>query len=192
MGFKGLTINTDGGDEAHIYAEDHAAMFRCIFGNEDMIFPYGELFKTVITGSNSIRVSSGLLCVQGHLGTIPYNDTQSFILQNGSPGATRKDLLVATFETSGLHGIDTFKLEVLTGTTNCTKGNLDAGDLKTQFPLAEITIEGLAASSVRMLNEPIMNMSDLKEYLTNKITYGVAEPLDSFGRDGDIYIKYEG
>lgn len=190
MAFKGLTINTPEDQEAHVYAEDHAAMFKCIIGEENILFPYGDRFKVTITGSNQIRVGSGMLAIQGHIGTTPINDYDDFILQNGSSGVVRQDLLVATFETTGLHGTDEFKLEILTNTTEWATGNLDEGAEKIQMPLAKITMNGLAISNAEQLQTETLSIPDLKRLLDQKVTYGTAEPSASSGNDGDIYVKF--
>lgn len=189
MAFKGLTVNTPEDEEAHIYAEDHAAMFKCIIGSGNILFPYGDRFKVTITGSNQIRVGSGLLAIQGHIGTTPINDYEDFVLQNGTSGVVRYDLLVATFESSGLHGTDDFYLEVLTNTTSYTTGDLDAGASKTQMPLAKIVMNGLAISAVEQLQTETLSIPDLLAKLNSKVTYGTSEPSASLGNDGDIYVK---
>lgn len=193
MGFKGLTVNTVESEEAHIYAEDDAAFFKCIVGDGNLIFPYGERFYVSVMGSNQVRVGSGLLAIQGHIGTVPVNDYEDFVLENGTIGTVRYDYLVATFETNGLHGIDTFKLEILSNQAYnypaYAQGNLDEGAEKVQFPLARIKMNGLAISGVDMLNTETLTMLDLIEKLNGKVRYGTSDPSSSFGEDGDIYVK---
>lgn len=193
MGFKGLTVNTVESEEAHIFAEDDAAFFKCIVGDGNLIFPYGERFYVSVMGSNQIRVGSGLLAIQGHIGTIPVNDYEDFVLANGTIGEVRYDYLVATFETNGLHGVDTFKLEILQNQSYYSpayaQGNLDDGVEKVQFPLARIKMNGLAISGVDMLNDETLTILDLKEKLNSKIRYGTTEPNNNFGDNGDIYVK---
>lgn len=193
MGFKGLTVNTIESDEAHIYAEDDAAFFKCIVGGGNLIFPYGDRFFTEVKGSNQIRVSSGLLAIQGHIGTIPVNDYEDFVLENGTIGTVRYDYLVATFETNGLHGVDTFKLEILSNQSYnypaYAQGDLDSGADKVQFPLARIKMNGLAISGIDMLNDETVTILDLKDKLNSKVRYGTADPNNNFGDNGDIYVK---
>lgn len=193
MGFKGLTVNTVESEEAHIFAEDDAAFFKCIIGDGNLIFPYGDRFNVSVMGSNQIRVGSGLLAIQGHIGTIPVNDYEDFVLENGTIGAVRYDYLVATFETNGLHGIDIFKLEILTDQSYSSpayaRGNLDEGAERIQFPLARIKMNGLAISGVDMLNDETLTILDLKEKLNSKVQYGTTDPSNTLGNDGDIYIK---
>lgn len=192
MGFKGLTVNTVESDEAHIFAEDDAAFFKCIVGDGNLIFPYGDRFKVSVMGSNQIRVGSGLLAIQGHIGTIPVNDYEDFVLANGTIGEVRYDYLVATFETNGLHGVDTFKLEILQNQSYYSpayaQGNLDEGTEKVQFPIARIKINGLAISGADMLNDETLTILDLKDKLDNKVRYGTTLPSDDIGNDGDIFI----
>lgn len=191
MGFKGLTVNTLESEEAHIFAEDDAAFFKCILGTGNMILPYGERFSVSILESNKIKVGSGMLVIQGHVGTIPVNDYEEFVLENGTVGVVRYDYLVATFETNGLHGIDSFQLEILSDQSyqspDYAEGDLDYGATKVQFPLARIKIDGLAVSEAEMLNTETKTIMDLIEELNSKIKYGTEEP--SGGSDGDIYIK---
>lgn len=192
MGFKGLTVNTVESDEAHIFAEDDAAFFKCIVGDGNLIFPYGDRFYVSVMGSNQIRVGSGLLAIQGHIGTIPANDYEDFYLGPGVSGVIRYDYLAATFETTGLHGVDDFKLEILADQSYTypayAQGQLDDGTTKVQFLLARIKMNGLAISGVEMLNTETMTLLDLNEKLNGKVRHGSTVPSDSFGNDGDIYI----
>lgn len=190
MAFKGLTMNTPASDAPHIYAEDQAAFYKCLIGDASFILPYGDKFKTTITGATTIRVSSGALSLQGHLGLIPINDYEDFTLKNGTAGKTRKDLLVATFETTGTHGTDKFYLEVLTNTANYEKGNLEDGALKAQMPLATITMEGLSAKSVTMFDSKVISMSDVK-FQVDGIGNKVDEAIDAAIKRSEVVLETE-
>ena len=74
MGFRGLTINTEAEEAAQIYAENDAAIYQAILGDGDLLLNYGNCFAVDITGSYTVRVNSGLVAVQGHLGIIEVND----------------------------------------------------------------------------------------------------------------------
>lgn len=195
MAFKGLTVNTTETEEAHIFAEDDAAIYKAILGDGDMILPYGEGFAASIQSYNTVRVASGLLAVQGHVGIIESGDYQDITLDNGASGITRIDLIVAQFTTTGMHGTDTFTLEVIKGTDNSgippayTAENLNSNGKLRQFPIAQVTTSGLTITSVTMLNNPVMTMAEMQEVLQKRITFGTENP--SGGENGDIYIKYE-
>ena len=195
MAFKGLTVNTPETEEAHIFAEDDAAIYKAIFGDGDMILPYGENFAVSIQSYNTVRVASGLLAMQGHVGIIESGDYQDITLDNGASGITRIDLIVAQFATTGMHGTDSFTLEVIKGTDNSgtppvyTAENLNSNGKLRQLPIAQVVTSGLTVTTVTMLHAPVMTMAEMQEVLQKRITFGTETP--SGGENGDIYIKYE-
>lgn len=194
MGFKGLTINRPENEAPHVYAENDAAIYQAIVGNADMLLNYGDCCRIDILGYNSIRVNSGLIAVQGHMGIVEIGDSEELILSNGTSGITRNDLVVARFTTTGNHGEDTFQLVVLKGNSNGTDPTYTAEDLNDggkvrEFPIARVTMTGLSITAATILPKVATSMSDLLYALNDRISSGTAEP--SGGKDGDIYIMYE-
>ena len=194
MGFRGLTINTEAEEAAQIYAENDAAIYQAILGDGDLLLNYGNCFAVDITGSYTVRVNSGLVAVQGHLGIIEVNDAQNLTVGNGTSGVTRSDLIVAEFKTTGNHGIDTFTLKVLKGGTDgslpsVTAEDLNSGGMTRQFAIARITVTNLSITEAKVIQTPATCMKDLLRALNERISYGTSAP--SGGKDGDIYIQYE-
>lgn len=193
MAFRGLTINTVESESPHVYAENDAAIYQAILGDGDLLLNYGDNFNVDILSYNTVRVNSGLLSVQGHIGIIEIDDAQDLVLENGTSGVTRHDLIVAEFSTTGNHGIDTFALKVLKGNSNGTLPDVTAEDLNSggkvrQFAIADVTMTNLSITDVTILPTVATNMSDLLYALNERISYGTAEPTG--GKDGDIYIMY--
>ena len=62
MAFKPLTVNTPAGKKAHILAEDDAALYDGIFG-EDCVLKLGEQFASKTISNNVIRVMDGVVAV---------------------------------------------------------------------------------------------------------------------------------
>lgn len=195
MAFKGITVNTKETEEAHIFAEDDAAIYKAILGDGRYGASVWGGLCSFYSELNTVRVASGLLAMQGHVGIIEYGSYQDITLDNGSSGVTRMDLIVAQFTTTGMHGTDTFTLEVIRGTDNSssapgyTAENLNNGGKLRQFPIAKVTTSGLTVTAVEQLNVPVLTMAEMQSILKNRITYGTANP--SGGENGDIYIKYE-
>ena len=194
MGFRGLTINTVETEEPHVFAENDAAIYQAILGDGDMLLNYGDQFRVDVLSYNTVRVNSGLLSVQGHIGIIEIDDDQDLVLENGTSGVTRNDLIVAEFSTSGNHGIDTFALKVLKGNSDGTLPELTAEDLNNggkvrQFAIAKVTMTSLSITDATILPSVVTSMSDLLYALNERISYGTAEPTG--GKDGDIYILYK-
>lgn len=194
MAFRGLTINTPESDIPHFYAENDAAIYQAILGDGDLLLNFGENFRIEVRSYNTIRVHSGLLSVQGHMGVIEIDDSQDLVLENGTSGVLRNDLLVARFSTTGNHGIDTFELKILKGTANgadpaYNMQDLNDGGKVRDFPLARIPMNGLSIANPVMLQTPATCMKDLLHALNERISWGTVPP--SGGKDGDIYIMYE-
>lgn len=72
-GLKPITVNTPTEDEAHIYAEDDAAIYQSLFG-EDGVSSVGQACKATVLSNNKVRVADGVICVGGHFARIPYGD----------------------------------------------------------------------------------------------------------------------
>ena len=63
MGLKGITVNTAAEAEAHIYAEDDAAIYQSILGM-DAVADLGQQCKATVISNNKIRVSDGVVVMQ--------------------------------------------------------------------------------------------------------------------------------
>ena len=141
MGLKGLTLNTPPEEEAHILAEDDAAIYQSIFG-EDGVFAIGDRMKATVINNNQVRVSNGVICVGGHIARTVYGDYSDMTIENGEISKNRNDIITAVFSTTGEKGIDKFKIEVKKGTPGVvaedpelTKENLYEGGKLRELPL---------------------------------------------------------
>lgn len=63
-GLKGITINTDPAAEAHVYAEDDAAIYQSIFGS-DGVLTIGQQCESQVISNNKVRVKDGVIVVGG-------------------------------------------------------------------------------------------------------------------------------
>lgn len=193
MGFRGLTINTPEEAERHVFAENDAAIYQAIFGAGDLLLNYGDNLSVDIISYNTVRVNSGLVAVQGHMGIIETNDDQEIVLENGTSGVTRNDLIVAEFTTTGNHGLDTFTMKVLRGGADgalpqLTVEDLTNGGTTRQFAIAKVTMTGLSITEATVIPTVAGSLSELLYAINDRISYGTSEP--SGGKDGDIYIMY--
>ena len=104
---KGITINTDPAAEAHIYAEDDAAIYQSIVGS-DGVMMIGQQCESQVISNNKVRVKDGVIVVGGHFARIPYGDYIDCEIVNGQSGRNRNDIIIAKFITTGTGGIDTY------------------------------------------------------------------------------------
>lgn len=95
---KGITINTDPAAEAHIYAEDDAAIYQSIVGS-DGVMMIGQQCESQVISNNKVRVKDGVIVVGGHFARIPYGDYIDCEIVNGQSGRNRNDIIIAKFIT---------------------------------------------------------------------------------------------
>lgn len=156
-GLKPLTVNTPTEQETEYYAEDDAAIFQSIFG-EDGVSTTGQACKATVLSNNKVRIADGVICVGGHFARIPYGDYIDCEIENGQSGKNRNDIIVARFETTGTGGIDTYTCEVKKGTAGTVAADPEivqedlykAGKVR-ELPLYRVKIEGLSITAVEQL-----------------------------------------
>ena len=171
MGLRGITLNTPPEEEAHILAEDDAAIYQSIFG-EDGVFTIGDRMKATVINNNQVRVSNGVICVGGHIARTVYGDYSDMTIENGEISKNRNDIITAVFSTTGEKGIDKFKIEVKKGTPGVvaedpelTKENLYEGGKLRELPLWRVKLEGINIIGVEQMFKIIHKIPDLEEMI---------------------------
>lgn len=169
--FKPLTVNTPVGEKAHILAEDDAALYDGIFG-EDCVLKLGEQFASKTISNNVIRIMDGVVVVGGHVGRIIKGDYEDMMIDNGTADKKRNDLIVARFQSGGTGGADTYSLVVVKGTPGDTakdpaivQEDLYAGGNQRDYPLYRVRIENLSVVGVDKLFKVNRNFKVLAEEL---------------------------
>lgn len=195
MAFKPLTVNTPVGEKAHILAEDDAALYDGIFG-EDCVLKLGEQFASKTISNNVIRIMDGVVVVGGHVGRIIKGDYEDMMIDNGTADQKRNDLIVARFQSGGTGGADTYSLVVVKGTPGSTakdpaivQEDLYAGGKQRDYPLYRVRIENLSVVGVDKLFKVNRNFKVLAEELESrfkKITSGSVLNVKESG----IYFIY--
>ena len=176
-GLKGITVNTAPEAEPHIYAEDDAAIFQAMFG-EDGVSSIGQACKATVLSNNKVRIADGVLCVGGHFARIPYGEYVDCEIANGQSGKNRNDIIVAKFVTTGSGGIDTMTCEVKQGTASTTatdptltQNDIYKGGKIRELPLYRVKLEGLNITAVEQLftvNPTNKDLSDKVAELNGK------------------------
>lgn len=173
MGLKGITVNTAAEAEAHIYAEDDAAIYQSILGM-DAVADIGQQCKATVISNNKIRVSDGVVVVGGHVARIPYGEYEDCEIANGQTGKNRNDLIVARFETTGSGGVDKMTCKVYQGTAgstaadpSITQDNIYQNGKVREFPLYRVRIEGLNIVAVDQLFTVLPSMATINKDLAD-------------------------
>lgn len=172
MALKAITVNTAASEPAHILAEDDAAIYEALIGDDRVLDIGGKLAATVIS-NNKVRITDGVVVVGGHVARIYKGDYEDMTIENGVSGKNRNDLIVARFITGSDGGADSFKLVVIKGTAGTTasdpatvKGNLYDGDKQRDYPLWRVKIEGLSITKVEQLYEIGVTNADLSNSIS--------------------------
>lgn len=198
-GLKPLTVNTPTEQETEYYAEDDAAVFQSIFG-EDGVSTTGQACKATVLSNNKVRIADGVICVGGHFARIPYGDYIDCEIENGQSGKNRNDIIVARFETTGTGGIDTYTCEVKKGTAGTvaadpeiTQDDLYKAGKVRELPLYRVKIEGLSIVEVEQLFTLRKTNEELEKELVSlnskMIPVFVSNPFQFVGT-GNKTLKY--
>lgn len=143
--------------EAHVQAADDRALRATIFGTGAYVLDAGQKFAYTIETANEITLADGELMFQGTHARIPYGDTESVTIENGTTGYNRIDLIVARYEkASGIESmtVKVIKGEPVAGTATqpeYTEGNILEGATVAEMPLYAVTISGVNVASVTQL-----------------------------------------
>ena len=166
---------------AHITSDDDRCFNASIIGKGEYVFDYGKKFSVDIINNNLIRMHDGMCIIQGTQMGIELNDYEDVVIENGTSGSIRKDLIAMRYERNADTSIEKASLVVIEGepVTNDgqtqpvqpqpTSGNiLDGGDLIVDIPLYYVTIESLSITKV----EPLFVVFDLQKKFLDSIEIG--------------------
>ena len=157
MGQKAITIYTPDSATPHIYAEDDAQIHRALIGSSGITLADNKLSCTIVN-DNTVRLASGVYCMQGYMIVVQGGTNADLTIDSGSAGAYRHDLIVADFQRGGGDSADTFVFKVVKGTNATsasaaadpaiTQDNLITGGSHRQETLYRVVISGTTISEV--------------------------------------------
>ncbi|MFP3156344.1 hypothetical protein LQZ18_18350 [Lachnospiraceae bacterium ZAX-1] len=81
----------------HISSQQVADSYMAIFGDGDYILDLGSKFSYEVISNNEVNISDGVLVMQGRRAITEYGTVENITIENGTQGATRKDLIVARY-----------------------------------------------------------------------------------------------
>lgn len=144
-------INING---AQVSAELHGFMYQGVYGYSG-IYNFDNNCEAVIQSNNEIQLKSGLIVNKGRF--LRIKGTESVMIQNGSSGVNRTDLIVARFTTDGINEKHT--LEVIKGTSesvpNYTNGDIYNGATTCELPLYAVHLTGTKVDTVTQVCDTV-------------------------------------
>lgn len=172
MAEKAITINTAPEAEAHIFAQDDAAIFHSILGGASGILPGESLMPATKISNNLVRIGPGVFSNQGYMIRIATGDYKDLTIDSGTAGMNRYDLIVAEFTRVG--AVDSHVLKVVKGTATSgtpadptlTQQNLDQSGTVRQEPLYRVRLSGTTLTQIDLLATQLPNLNLVQEALT--------------------------
>ncbi|MCI7166158.1 MAG: hypothetical protein MR967_04350 [Holdemanella sp.] len=144
-------INLNG---AQVSAELHGFMYQGVYGYSG-IYNFDNNCEAVIQSNNEIQLKSGLIVNKGRF--LRIKGTESVMIQNGSSGVNRTDLIVARFTTDGIN--ENHTLEVIKGTSESvpsyTNGDIYNGATTCELPLYAVHLTGTKVDTVTQVCDTV-------------------------------------
>ena len=180
--------------EAHITAEKLAELNRGIIGEESFVFENGEKFRAEIISNNLIKIRDGCGLMQGREVYTPIGWVDEVTIENGSQGKKRIDLIVVRYEKNQDTKIETTTVLAIKGKESDSdpvipdyvKGNIKAGDMKADWPLYEVELDGITVVEVRPVFKTILNMSMINKSLSEQSLKGKSVQTGHWGQQWKI------
>ena len=154
-----MKIVTGYAGQAHITSNDDQGLLQGIFGSGNYILPVRGRFAATLISSNEMQIADGEGLLQGVHFRVEPETNDSVVIENGSQGMQRIDLVCARYQKDPGTGIETMSWIVKKGTPaasnpatpSVTPGDLLAGDTLAEFPIYSIRLNGITVQSVTLL-----------------------------------------
>lgn len=195
-----MDIATAHKGKPHISAEMWAELNRGITGNESYVMEGGQKFKSELVSNNLLKIYDGSGMMQGRHVFIPVGQSDELTIENGNQGMKRIDLVVVRYTKNENTKIEDTETIVIKGTPSESnpvapahiEGDIRAGDMKADWPLYEVELDGISVVEVRPLFKVLMNMSMINKslsYIKDHIVESGKAQIGSTGRY-NYYEKY--
>lgn len=157
----------------HVTPEMDRATHRATFGADEYVLSDGDIFKASIEASDTIRLAPGEGVMQGVRFCIPYGTYDDAIIDSGTTGYMRKDLIAAQYNKVG--DIESVNHVVIKGEPvtsepqlpEYTHASIIEGAIMSQMPLYEVLLDGVNIISVTSLFKTITSLDDV--YRKNEV-----------------------
>ena len=171
-----MNIITGYRGEPHITSQQRRNTYIPIFGPDAKILDVGSKMAFTVISANEIEIADGQLICEGCTAEIAYGTSETLMLENGTQGKQRIDLIVARYTKNSGTGVEDMQLAVVKGTPAATnpavpsynEGTIADGDSPVDFPLYQVNIDGISITSVDAL-VGTANIFDSIEDLYDKV-----------------------
>ena len=141
----------------HVTAADQGAFNIAMLGSGQFVIDKGKKLAASIVSNNQIRVQDGDIYMQGRFIRLNEGNYADLVIENGTQGYLRNDLIVARYTKAVETGIEEVNLVVIKGTavaSNAKDPSYSSGDIiegkayLNDMPLYRVVINGLTVQSL--------------------------------------------
>lgn len=192
-----MRIITGHTGENHIESGDVQALIRGLTGPEQYrVLSTGMELEAELVDANTIRVNSGDIIFQGIHCRIPYGESDTITIANGSPDYDRRDVIALHYEKDATTGVEDVSWVYYQGpstgrTPTVISGNIEEGALVAEVIIFTIVFKKM---SIERINAPsvALNLSSVSEAaLSAEMNVQTkAEANDVFYKAGDTATLY--
>lgn len=152
--------------EPHVTSTDAAVLNAAVIGPDSYVFDHGNRLAATMIDTNTLRILSGEATTCGHAWRV--DGYEEVIIENGTPGYKRTDLVVARVSSSPMDEIEfrVLKGEETTGDPEppaYLEGDLNDGDTVVEMPLYSVTRDGINAEEPVPLFETLGSLKAQKD-----------------------------
>lgn len=146
---------------------DDAAFNASVFGSGNYVLGTGSKFAATMVDSNTLRISDGVLLMNGRYGLIKQGQHEDVAIKNGTQGKKANDIVVARYEKNASSKLESMSFRVVEGTPGSAavdpkwvEGNILEGDLIAETPLYRVPKDGITVGTLVPMFETIAPMKD--------------------------------
>lgn len=167
-----MELVTGYGGKAHITPENWADLNRGFSGMESYVTETGRKFEAELISNNLLKIHDGCGIMQGRQVVIPKGQSDEVTIQNGMQGMKRIDLVVERYTKNPDTKIETTETVLIKGTPSTnptvpayTVGDIRSGDMKADWPLYEVELDGINVVEVRPVFKVLFSIDTINTYL---------------------------
>ena len=171
-----MELVTGYGGKAHITPENWADLNRGFSGMESYVTETGRKFEAELISNNLLKIHDGCGIMQGRQVVIPKGQSDEVTIQNGTQGMKRIDLVVERYTKNPDTKIETTETVLIKGTPSTnptvpayTVGDIRSGDMKADWPLYEVELDGINVVEVRPVFKVLFSIDTINTYLSHKV-----------------------
>ena len=176
-----IELVTGHAGEGHVSSADVGRYNAGVCGSGKYVLNTGQRFAYTIDSNNLVKIASGDAVDQGRHIIIPQNTSEDAVIENGTQGRTRIDVIALRYtkDTSGQYAVESASLivvkgtEVPTGSTPVapvvTSGDIFDGAVTDDMPLYHVLITDTVITSVTKVFTEIKPLAELSDELISKV-----------------------